>query len=287
MICDYLICHGNIDGSLFFARAMRQENARPSQSDSRRARQRVKRWEISQTRVQAGDRVRIRYATRSSRTRPSPERAPPARASIPDHPVPRDRIMRQLHRKLQRLLALGPRIRLSLRRRGLKSFMRRATVKIAGRLGWDIANPYLDWVEDHTPSASALAAQRRWERATPDLPRFTLVLRTEAKTRTNLSRTLRSLRHQTYCHWSTVVLRAEADASAVTLSQIGSDCDYVGNMRAGDTLSPEALYEFARAIVDRDLRPDVLYCDEDHFARDRRTRCRPNFKPSWSPETRV
>ena len=42
--------------------------------------------------------------------------------------------------------------------------MRRATVKIAGRLGWDIANSYLDWVEDHTPSASALAAQRRWAR---------------------------------------------------------------------------------------------------------------------------
>ena len=69
--------------------------------------------------------------------------------------------------------------------------MRRATVKIAGGLGWDIANPYLDWVEDHTPSASALAAQRRWARTTPDLPRFTLVLRSDAKMRTNLSRTLR------------------------------------------------------------------------------------------------
>jgi len=158
-------------------------------------------------------------------------------------------------------------------------------VKIAGRLGWDIANPYLDWVVDHTPSASALAAQRRWARTTPDLPRFTLVLRTDAKMRTNLSRTLRSLRRQTYRHWSTVVLRAEADASAVTLSQIASDCDFVGIMRAGDTLSPEALYEFARAIVERDPRPDVLYCDEDHLARDGRTRCRPIFKPSWSPET--
>jgi GT2 family glycosyltransferase len=163
--------------------------------------------------------------------------------------------------------------------------MRRATVKIAGRLGWDIANPYLDWVRDQIPSASALAAQRRWARTTPDLPRFTLILRPDAKMRTNLSRTLRSLRRQTYCHWSTVVLRAEADVSAVTLSQIGSECDFVGIMRVGDTLSPEALYEFARAIVDRDPRPDVLYCDEDHLARDGRTRCRPNFKPSWSPET--
>ena len=115
-----------------------------------------------------------------------------------------DVTMKQLHKKLQRLLALGPRIRSSLRRRGLKSFMRRATVKIAGRLGRDIANPYLDWVEDHTPSASALAAQRRYAHTTPDLPRFTLVLRSDAEMRTNPSRTLRSLRRQTYCHWSTV-----------------------------------------------------------------------------------
>ena len=104
-----------------------------------------------------------------------------------------DVTMTQLHKKLQRLLALGPRIRLYLRRRGLKSFMRRATVKIARRLGRDIANHYLDWVEDHTPSASALAAQRRWARTAPDLPRFTLVLRPDAKMRTNLSRTLAHL----------------------------------------------------------------------------------------------
>ena len=74
----------------------------------------------------------------------------------------------------------------------------------------------------------------------------------------------------------------QAAGSASSASERGSD--FVGFMRAGDTLSPEALYEFARAIVDRDPRPDVLYCDEDHLAADGRTRCRPIFKPSWSPE---
>jgi hypothetical protein len=83
--------------------------------------------------------------------------------------------MRQLHWNLHRLLALGSRIRLSLCRRGLKSFLRRATVKIAGRLGRDIVNSYLDWVEVHTPSASALAAQHRWAGTTPDLCKLTLV----------------------------------------------------------------------------------------------------------------
>ena len=149
--------------------------------------------------------------------------------------------MNQMHRKFQRLLAMGPRIRLSLRRGGLKSSIRRATVKIASRLGWDIANSYLDWVEDHTPSASALAAQRRWARTAPDLPGFTLVLRSDAEIQTNLSRTLRSLRRQTYCHWSTVLLRAEADASAVTLLQIGSDCDFVGIMRGRHSLARSAV----------------------------------------------
>ena len=197
--------------------------------------------------------------------------------------------MNRIHRKLQRLLALGPRIRLDLRRRGLKSFIRRATVKIAGRLGGHIPKAYLDWIEyqewvgNHTPSTSALAAQRRWARTTPDLPVFTLVLRTDPEVGTNLSRTLRSLRRQTYSRWSTVLLSAKADASAVTLSQLGSDCDFVGIMRAGDTLSPEALYEFARAITNRDQCPDVLYCDEDRLAKNGRTRFSPIFKPSWSP----
>ena len=74
---------------------------------------------------------------------------------------------------------------------------------------------------------------------TPDLPRFTLVLRPDAEMRTNLSRTLRTLRRQTYCHWSTVVLRAKADASAVTLSQIGSNCDFVGIMRRATLSRPK------------------------------------------------
>ena len=163
--------------------------------------------------------------------------------------------------------------------------MRRATVKIAGRLGWDIANP--TWIGSRItlprlPLLLPSAVGRAPRRTFPGSPWSSVPMQRCGR----ISRVLcRSLRRQTYCHWSTVVLRAEADASAVTLSQIGSECDFVGILRAGDTLSPEALYEFARAIVDRDPRPDVLYCDEDHLARDGRTRCRPNFKPSWSPET--
>ena len=56
-------------------------------------------------------------------------------------------------------------------------------------------------------------------------------------------------------------------------------------MRAGDTLSPDALYEFARIVHDHpDDRPALIYCDEDHLAADGRTRSQPIFKPAWSPE---
>jgi GT2 family glycosyltransferase/glycosyltransferase involved in cell wall biosynthesis len=94
---------------------------------------------------------------------------------------------------------------------------------------------------------------------------------------------MRSLERQTYHHCSSIILTSEV--GEVSLSQMVSNCDFAGIMRAGDTLSPEALYEFARKIVEGGPPPDVLYCDEDYLGRDGRTRCMPNFKPSWSPET--
>ena len=194
--------------------------------------------------------------------------------------------MNQLHRKFQRLLALGPRIRLSLRRGGLKSFNAAShrEDRRSARLGHRQPVPGLGRGSYSLGFRSCCPAPLGAHHAGPSQVHLGPPFRCKDANE-SLAYSAATLRRQTYCHWSTVVLRAEADASAVTLSQIGSECDYVGIMRAGDTLSPEALYEFARAIVDRDPRPDVLYCDEDHLARDGRTRCRPNFKPSWSPET--
>jgi GT2 family glycosyltransferase len=194
----------------------------------------------------------------------------------------------------RRMIAQAVRIRSALRRRGLSYLAHQAWAKVGQRLGWgstdanrglDIHHSYQDWVADHPPWALDLAAQRRWARTTTGLPAFSLLILPGVDSRKNLSRTLRSLRRQTYPYWSTVILEDEAHTPQ-TVSQSVEDrgCDFVGIMRAGDTLSPEALYEFARAIVDRDPRPDVLYCDEDQLASDGRTRCRPIFKPSWSPE---
>ncbi len=201
--------------------------------------------------------------------------------------------MSEFHTTYRSMVALALLIRSALRCKGLRYLARRAWSKIGLKLGWSNAGlgrelgrtyTYQDWVKDHPTWALDLAAQRRWARTGAGLPSFTLMIRTAVDSQRNLARSLKSLRRQTYPHWSMVLLEdgTQAAASASSASERGSD--FVGFMRAGDTLSPEALYEFARAIVDRDPRPDVLYCDEDHLAADGRTRCRPIFKPSWSPE---
>lgn len=187
--------------------------------------------------------------------------------------------MTQMHKSLQRLLTLGPRIRSSLRRRDLRALVRRAGVKIARRLGRDLSDAYMDWVEDQAPSAAALAAQRRWSRTASGAPRFALLILGDGVGRAKLRRTMRSLRRQTYGHWTAAVLGPGGAAAA-----IGAGDDFMGFLRAGDTLSPEALYEFARAITGGQPGPEVLYCDEDHLGRGDRTRRGPVFKPSWSPE---
>ena len=156
----------------------------------------------------------------------------------------------------------------------------------SSQVGWVGTSPTRTWIGSRIvlPQLPLLLPSAVGCGTTPEHPKFTLLLRTDSKTRTNLSRTLSSLRRQTYDHWSSVVFRAQADASAASFFRKLVRNAISWESCAGDTLSPEALYEFARAIVDGDPRPDVLYCDEDHLGRDGRTRCRPNFKPSWSPE---
>jgi len=82
-------------------------------------------------------------------------------------------------------------------------------------LGWSSADlgreldrsyAYQDWVEDHPTWALDLAAQRRWARTEAGLPSFTLMIRTAVDSQRNLARSLKSLRRQTYPHWSIVLL---------------------------------------------------------------------------------
>src|SRR4051812_17318738 len=125
----------------------------------------------------------------------------------------------------------------AVRSRGAGVVARRAYVRLARKFGHDLSDPYLDWIEDHTPRRAELAAQRRWSlEREDDFPRFGLLVRTDGRSSRDLDRTLRSLRRQTYHHWThwTHATASNGAAGRIIESPV---FDYLGVMEAGDCLS--------------------------------------------------
>jgi GT2 family glycosyltransferase/glycosyltransferase involved in cell wall biosynthesis len=157
--------------------------------------------------------------------------------------------------------------------------------KVRRRLGWVSSDVYKNWIEENCPGFVALARQRRWATNTEGLPRIVLLITTAGCSQEHIARTERSLRRQTYPLWT--LIHIESLPSTALLQEAAADPGfaYAGVVRGGDTLSPDALYEFARVVHEYDAdRPALLYCDEDHLAPDGWTRSQPIFKPAWSPE---
>jgi len=170
-------------------------------------------------------------------------------------------------------------------RSSLAEKLDRGWKQIRRRLGWVSQDDYENWIEENRPRFGALARQHRWAQNTDGLPRILLLITTAGRSQQDVARTERSLRRQTYSFWSPI--HVESLCSVESLQQASDDSGYayVGVMRAGDTLSPDTLYEFARIVHDHpEDRPALIYCDEDHLAADGRTRSQPIFKPAWSPE---
>lgn len=59
--------------------------------------------------------------------------------------------------------------------------------------------------------------------------------------------------------------------------------EFIALLDNDDTLSPDALYEAAKAL-NENRKLDLIYSDEDKVAVDG-TRCEPHFKPDYSPDT--
>ena len=78
-------------------------------------------------------------------------------------------------------------------------------------------------------------------------------------------------------------VQGKRDASDLANAAL-SECtgDFVGFIRVGDELADLALLEVVREL-NRDSRPDVLYCDEDKLS-EAGHRVEWNFKPDWSPD---
>ena len=86
-----------------------------------------------------------------------------------------------------------------------------------------------------------------------------------------------SLREQIWPHWHSLESGGFADLAAA-----GIDGDFIVLIHAGDTLAPDALYEFAGAL-NADPQLDMIYADEDSIDAAGR-RSQPFFKPGWSPD---
>jgi len=171
------------------------------------------------------------------------------------------------------------------RRSSLAETLHRGWKKVRHRLGWVSSDDYQNWIAENRPRFDALARQRRWAKNTEGLPRILLLITTAGCSQEDITRTERSLRRQTYPLWTPIQVESLSSVESLQRASSDSRCAYAGVMRAGDTLSPDALYEFARIVYDHpDDRPALIYCDEDHLAADGRTRSQPIFKPAWSPE---
>jgi GT2 family glycosyltransferase/glycosyltransferase involved in cell wall biosynthesis len=81
------------------------------------------------------------------------------------------------------------------------------------------------------------------------------------------------------------VLRLESNTGIANASNRAAEIstgEFLAMLDNDDELTPDALYEIARAI-DADPMIDLLYTDEDKLDADNRP-CDPYFKPDWSPE---
>lgn len=159
---------------------------------------------------------------------------------------------------------------------------------------------WIDLVENMkalTPIAAATAAEWAY------LPKFSIIIFAEGS-ESALDATIASARKQLYPHWELLVIPpsniddtpAEADDQrihrlsfaapnpAVALNQgiAAAQGDYVLAMKAGDRLSPAALYRYAEALQENG-GTTLLYGDEDRINPSGR-RSNPWFKAGWNEE---
>ena len=148
-------------------------------------------------------------------------------------------------------------------------------------------DPYYDeWYRAHRAKAPELDLQRRYP--VPSGPRFTVVVPLGEPASTSIQETILSVINQSYPHWDLVVAASDPDtegarkalelvesrgeqAKLARLEELWSSlladnedgvAGYVCLLNQQDVLEPNALYEFARAIVSNPAI-DLLYCDED------------------------
>ena len=171
---------------------------------------------------------------------------------------------------------------------------------------------YSRWIESFEPDKAELLRQTQQVASLSLRPTISIIIPVYNPCPSDLTAALDSLLAQTYPHWQACLADGASDRPGVhqllqkytaldprfTVIRLERNQGISGNSNAAleiaqgefvafldqdDTLAPHALWEVACAIA---ATPDcdLLYSDHDLLSAVDGQRCRPLFKPDWSPE---
>ncbi len=196
-----------------------------------------------------------------------------------------------------------------LKRNGIKATL----VKIRDRFGNDKTAVYRRWRKKYGVTAKQLEEQRNTQALLPLRPRFSIVVPLFRTEEAFLRELFASVQNQTYDNWelcladgsgdggkglSPVISEYREQDSRIRCRVLEKNYGIAGNTNGAiemaegdyivladhdDTLSPDALYEFAKAISE-DPSTDVLYSDEDKVDMTGKKYFEPHFKPGYDPD---
>lgn len=193
------------------------------------------------------------------------------------------------------------------RENGLKALIVKSKHKLQGI---DNDYDYGEWWKLTSVTDEELSAQR--EHKFSLMPRFSIVIPVYKTPEKYLCEMLDSIEEQTYTNWELCIADGSPDGQSVekTLRKyaardprvrykvLGENLGISGNTNAAmemargefivladhdDKLTPDALYEFAKAINEAP-ETDVLYSDEDKLDMDGGALFDPHFKPDFNPD---
>lgn len=156
---------------------------------------------------------------------------------------------------------------------------------------------YRHWSKDQDPTRAELKEQQRASAAASRPTRFLVLVEDSPG---NLSRTLSSLRSQSWSHWDALVVgtgdstpsndprigyrRSATGAVHEAVNEVaeGKETDFLLFVRAGDQLAPSCLFTL-HAAAWSDPLVDLITFDDDVIVANGK-RSDPRFRPAWSPE---
>lgn len=192
-----------------------------------------------------------------------------------------------------------------LKKHGLQKFWRKAMRTLKSQ-----KLDYMKWCKEVMPDGEELARQRS---ETFDYqPRFSIIVPVFRTPEKVLREMIDSVRAQTYPNWELCladgsgegshtfkiledyqrkdkrihfrILENNAGISGNTNEALKMVTgDYVVLADHDDTLTPDALYHCAKAL-NRPVRPEVVYSDEDKVSPDGKVLSEPHFKPDFNPD---